>query len=127
MMRLSFNWFPLKKPVNYITHHTALQHHQMVGLHNTTDCGGIFGNNLFETTSVYGGQPPANLRTPRSFAAKRKVVFISCSCCFQSQHAIDSAGDPCKMEILSNFGKNVGNVRFIECCKSKTLFAKAFE
>ena len=31
------------------------------------------------------------------------------------------------MEILSNFGKNVANVGFIECCKSKTLFAKVFE
>jgi hypothetical protein len=82
---------------------------------------------IFETTSISGGQPPANLRTPRSFAAKRKVVFINCSCCFQSQHAIDSAGGPYKMEILSNFGKNVANVGFIECCKSKTLFAKVFE
>ena len=38
---------------------------------------------LFETTSFYGGQPPAGLRTPRSYAAKRK----SCSGCFQSQNA----------------------------------------
>ena len=40
---------------------------------------------------------------------------------------MDSAGDPCGMEILSDFGKNVVNIGFIECCKSKTLSAKVFE
>jgi hypothetical protein len=60
-------------------------------LRNSPQSLPILGNNLFKTTSVYCGQPPANLRTPRSFAAKRKVVFISCSCCFQSQNAMDSA------------------------------------
>ena len=44
---------------------------------------------LFETTSFYGGQPPAGLRTPRSCAAKRK----SCSGCFQSQNSRVKNGD----------------------------------
>ena len=50
-----------------------------------TDCWqtSVDWKQLFETTSFYGGQPPAGLRTPRSYAAKRK----SCSGCFQSQNA----------------------------------------
>jgi hypothetical protein len=33
------------------------------------------GNNLFETTPDYGGQPPANVRTPRKFRGEKKICF----------------------------------------------------
>ena len=36
----------------------------------------MMGNNLSETTSLCGGQPPADSRTPRSYAARRKVVSV---------------------------------------------------
>jgi hypothetical protein len=47
-----------------------------VHLYNSPQHPLMMGNNLSETTSLCGGQPPADSRTPRSYAARRKVVSV---------------------------------------------------
>ena len=71
----------------------------------------LIGNNYFETTSFYGGQPPAGLRMPRSYAAKRK----SCSGCFQSQNARVKNGDAphiTRLHAFRGLGEDGGFVYF---------------